>query len=99
MALAAGLVCMIAWGYRMWWQRRPTRGFAAPYARGTWRAVPPAVLLPVAAAAIAVGAFVPLLGISLLAFLVVDAVLGRRPAGPDHGRRHPATTDRNGSTT
>ncbi|GGK67233.1 peptidase [Planomonospora parontospora subsp. parontospora] len=77
MALAAGLICMIVWGYRMWWQRRPTRGFAAPYARGAWRAVPLPVLLPVGLAAIAVGVFVPLLGISLLAFLAVDAVLGR----------------------
>ncbi|GGS94949.1 peptidase [Planobispora rosea] len=77
MALAAGLIFMIFWGYRMWWQRRPTRGFAAPYARGTWRTVPTAVLLPVGAAAVAVGVFIPLLGISLLAFLAVDVVLGR----------------------
>ncbi|GIH23956.1 peptidase [Acrocarpospora phusangensis] len=76
-ALAAGLITMIVWGYRMWWLRRPTRGFAAPYERGGWRAVPKAVLLPVAAVAVAVGVFIPLLGISLLAFLVVDVVLGR----------------------
>jgi plastocyanin domain-containing protein len=24
-ALALGLLCVIVWGYRMWWQRRPTR--------------------------------------------------------------------------
>ncbi|GAA3138050.1 PepSY-associated TM helix domain-containing protein [Planomonospora alba] len=77
MALAAGLIAMIVWGYRMWWQRRPTRGFAAPYARGTWRAVPLAVLVPAGAVAVAVGVFVPLLGISLLAFLAADVVLGR----------------------
>ncbi|MGV9775040.1 PepSY-associated TM helix domain-containing protein [Streptosporangium sp. NPDC003464] len=77
MALALGLISMIVWGYRMWWQRRPTRGFAAPYGRGGWRAVPPAVLLPVGAAAVVVGVSVPLLGISLLAFLAVDVVLGR----------------------
>ncbi|MDP9868159.1 putative iron-regulated membrane protein [Streptosporangium brasiliense] len=76
-ALALGLISMIVWGYRMWWQRRPTRGFAAPYGRGGRRAVPPAVLLPVGAAAVVVGVSVPLLGISLLAFLAVDVVLGR----------------------
>ena len=27
-ATALGLLCMIFWGYRMWWQRRPTRGGA-----------------------------------------------------------------------
>ncbi|GAA3441650.1 PepSY-associated TM helix domain-containing protein [Planomonospora venezuelensis] len=77
MALALGLIFMIVWGYRMWWQRRPTRGFAAPYERGGLRAVPLPVLLPVGAATVAVGVFVPLLGVSLLAFLAVDAVLGR----------------------
>ena len=30
-ALAIGLLCVIVWGYRMWWQRRPTRtGRARP---------------------------------------------------------------------
>ena len=41
-ALAIGLLGVIFWGYRMWWQRRPTRQGrfawvgAAP-ARGGWR--------------------------------------------------------------
>ncbi|MBG0830042.1 PepSY domain-containing protein [Planomonospora sp. ID67723] len=77
MALALSAIFMIVWGYRMWWQRRPTRGFAAPYARGGWRDVPLAVLLPAAAVVIAVGVFIPLLGLSLLAFLLADVVLGR----------------------
>jgi uncharacterized iron-regulated membrane protein len=77
MALALGLIFMIVWGYRMWWQRRPAKGFAAPYGRGGLRAAPLSVLLPVGAAAVAVGVSVPLLGISLLAFLAVDVVLGR----------------------
>lgn len=25
-AMALGLLAVIFWGYRMWWQRRPTRG-------------------------------------------------------------------------
>ena len=33
-AMAIGLLTMIFWGYRMWWQRRPTRGgWASPLAR------------------------------------------------------------------
>ncbi|GAA3790024.1 PepSY domain-containing protein [Sphaerisporangium flaviroseum] len=76
-ALALALISMIILGYRMWWQRRPTRGFAAPYARGGWRAAPVPVLLAVGAAAVVVGAFIPLLGVSLLVFLAVDIVLGR----------------------
>ncbi|WP_436758911.1 PepSY-associated TM helix domain-containing protein [Streptosporangium sp. V21-05] len=75
--LALALISVIVWGYRMWWLRRPTRGFGVPYERGGLRRLPLAVALPLAAVAIAVGVFLPLLGVSLLAFLVVDVVLAR----------------------
>ncbi|MEU3603659.1 PepSY domain-containing protein [Streptomyces sp. NPDC006798] len=78
-ALAAALILVILWGYRMWWQRRPTKGRALggrPVPRGAWRKVPPVLLLPLAAAVVLVGWFVPLLGISLLVFLAVDLTLG-----------------------
>lgn len=45
---AVGSISMIVLGYRMWWRRRPTRGFGKPYARGGWRNVPWAVLAPLA---------------------------------------------------
>ncbi|WP_435827758.1 PepSY domain-containing protein [Nonomuraea dietziae] len=38
--LASGVTALIVLGYRMWWQRRPTRGFGKPYPRGGW-AFPP----------------------------------------------------------
>lgn len=79
-ALALSLILIIVWGYRMWWQRRPTQdrtlGVGKPMARGAWRKVPLPVLLPLIAAAALVGWFVPLLGITLVAFLVLDTVLG-----------------------
>ncbi|MFI6507080.1 PepSY-associated TM helix domain-containing protein [Streptosporangium sp. NPDC050855] len=78
--LALALVSVIVWGYRMWWLRRPTRGFAAPYERGGLRRLPVGVTLLLGAVAIAVGVFLPLLGLSLLAFLVVDVVLARTAA-------------------
>ncbi|WP_309134000.1 PepSY domain-containing protein [Cellulomonas sp.] len=80
-ALAIGLITLLMLGYRMWWQRRPTRQRRGP---GPW--LPPgglrraprwlAVLLLVLAAA--VGWFVPLFGIPLLVFLVVDVLLAAR---------------------
>ncbi|MFD0268388.1 PepSY-associated TM helix domain-containing protein [Streptomyces sp. NPDC127106] len=79
-ALAVALMFLIFWGYRMWWLRRPTKdrtlsvGRAQP--RGAWRKVPVGMLLPLAAVTAVVGWFVPLLGMSLVAFLAVDAVLG-----------------------
>jgi uncharacterized iron-regulated membrane protein len=77
-AFGLGLITLILLGYRMWWQRRPTRG-------GAWRLVPRGRLRnaawPVVAGAVLLavllGWFAPLLGISLLAFLVIDAALGR----------------------
>ncbi|GAA3111917.1 PepSY-associated TM helix domain-containing protein [Streptosporangium carneum] len=76
-ALAVGLMSVIVLGYRMWWLRRPTRGFGAPYERGSLRRLPWRLTLPLAVVVVAVGVFVPLLGISLLGFLVLDVVLGR----------------------
>lgn len=79
-ALALSLILIIVWGYRMWWQRRPTQdrkpAVGKPMARGAWRKVPLPVLLPLIAAAALTGWFVPLLGITLAAFLVLDVVLG-----------------------
>ncbi|MFH8682865.1 PepSY-associated TM helix domain-containing protein [Streptomyces lydicus] len=90
-ALALALVFLILWGYRMWWQRRPTRGwtlsFGRPVPRGAWRRVPLPVLVPLVCGVAAVGWAVPLLGVSLVGFLLVDVVLGvlghrRRAAAP-----------------
>lgn len=76
-ALTAVVVLLIAWGYSMWWQRRPVgRRTGRPYARGSLRALPARVLVPLVLATVLAGWFVPLLGISLLAFLAIDVVLG-----------------------
>ncbi|MEV6575540.1 PepSY domain-containing protein [Streptomyces sp. NPDC051577] len=87
-ALAVAVMFLVFWGYRMWWMRRPTKdrglsvGRAQP--RGAWRRLPATTLLPLAAVTAVVGWFVPMLGLSLVAFLLVDGVLGfvkRRRAG------------------
>ncbi|MDT6983487.1 PepSY-associated TM helix domain-containing protein [Streptomyces lusitanus] len=86
--LAIGLIGMLLWGYRMWWLRRPTRseGFAlgrAP-ARGTWRRLPGWFLAPAVLVTAVIGYYVPLFGIPLLCFVVVDTAVGfvqRRRAG------------------
>ncbi|MDK1474077.1 PepSY-associated TM helix domain-containing protein [Streptomyces sp. 549] len=79
-ALAAALCLLIVWGYRMWWQRRPDSAerlaFGRPYPRGALRRLPPVQWLPLLAVTVAVGWFVPLIGLGLLAFLALDVLLG-----------------------
>ncbi len=85
-ALALAIICLVVWGYRMWWLRRPTRGGVAgpPGARSRSRPSFPAVLT-VGALAVVAGLVLPVLGASLIAFLLLDAVLQslrREPAHP-----------------
>jgi uncharacterized iron-regulated membrane protein len=79
-ALALALLTLIVLGYRMWWQRRPRHATRArpgkPIPRGAWRHLPWPTLLPIAVVVAAIGWFVPLLGITLVAFLVLDAAIG-----------------------
>ncbi|WP_328346402.1 PepSY-associated TM helix domain-containing protein [Micromonospora sp. NBC_00421] len=80
-ALALGLLCVIVWGYRMWWQRRPTRAdrralTGTPPARGGVRGLPRGVLIVGTPLVVAVGWALPLIGLTLLVFLLVDVVLG-----------------------
>ncbi|MFD5932820.1 PepSY-associated TM helix domain-containing protein [Streptomyces sp. NPDC060333] len=79
--IALGLVLVIVWGYRMWWQRRPTRADGkatlgrAPV-RGTWRRLPIPVLVVGAPLVAALGWAMPVLGVTLLAFLLADLAVG-----------------------
>ncbi|SDO29421.1 PepSY-associated TM helix domain-containing protein [Lentzea jiangxiensis] len=76
--IGGGLVALVVLGYRMWWKRRPTSGFGRPAPRGQWRKAPRGALAGLGLGALLVGWFAPLLGISLVVFLVVDVLLGRR---------------------
>jgi uncharacterized iron-regulated membrane protein len=80
-AVAGGLVTVIVRGYQMWWQRRPTRGagwvVGRPPARGVLRRAHAGVVAAVVVGAIAVGWFLPLLGASLVVFLLADVAIGR----------------------
>lgn len=80
--LALGIAAMVVWGCVMWWQRRPKRNpakrFGSVPPRGALTDTPWWGVGAVVLAAVAIGLFLPLVGISLLAFLVVDVALGLR---------------------
>ncbi|NUP23944.1 MAG: PepSY domain-containing protein, partial [Streptomyces sp.] len=88
MALALSLILLIVWGYRMWWQRGRGSAFGRPIPRGAWQQVPPQILVPLVAVVALVGYYVPLLGIPLAAFIVMDVVLGE--ISHRRGKRTPA---------
>jgi uncharacterized iron-regulated membrane protein len=81
-ALAVGLICVIGWGYRMWSQRRPTRSGrsalvgAPPVGRGAWQQLPAWGVVAGVPVVLAIGWYVPLFGIPLVAFLLTDIVVG-----------------------
>jgi uncharacterized iron-regulated membrane protein len=79
--VALGLMWIILLGYRTWWHRRPTRAdrvapMGAPPDRGALRQMPRWQSATLVVVTIAAGWAVPLLGISLLAFLLVDVMIG-----------------------
>lgn len=80
--LAAGIVAMTVWGYVMWWQRRPTRDsnrlVGRTPARGAVQRAPWWGIAAVLVAAAGIGMLLPLLGLSLAGFVVIDVLLGLR---------------------
>ena len=76
-AFGIGLTAMIVLGYVMWWRRRPAAGSGlAPLSEAFMR-LPPAQRATVGALAILLGWNLPLMGISLLLFLLVDVIRWR----------------------
>ena len=76
--MAIGLLCVLFWGYRMAWLRRPTTGkarLAAPVPRGVLRPLSQPVVFVVVLLAVGAGWLMPVFGLSLLGFLLVDAGL------------------------
>lgn len=87
---ALGIAAMTVLGYLMWWKRRPTRsaGVGGDQRGGTrlGRAVPSGKLakapwwgvLSVVLAGAVLGIFLPLVGLSLIAFVLLDTLVSAR---------------------
>lgn len=92
--LGLGLVAGVVTGFTMWWKRRPTRGSSWAMGRAPAPALiensPTWMIVVVAAIAVGVGLALPLVGIPLLGFLLVDVAL-RRWKRRSHGQ-HPLSS-------
>lgn len=75
---ASAIAAMVVMGYLMWWKRRPTRGFGAAPEPEAWAAAPWWGRVVVVAVGVLVGLWLPLLGYTLAAFVLVDVALGLR---------------------
>ncbi|MDT7726127.1 MAG: hypothetical protein QOI21_2703 [Actinomycetota bacterium] len=79
--LALGTLTMIVLAYRMWWKRRPLRsgGLPGAPAKPVWSQLSQPVVLVVLLSAAALSWALPVLGMSLVVFLLADfGVLGIR---------------------
>src|SRR5699024_8611503 len=80
--LAIGIASTVVWGYLMGWHRGPSRdptgrvGMAP--GRGSPAGAPWWAVAGVALVAIGIGIGLPLVGASLVVFVIVDALLGLR---------------------
>ncbi len=78
---ALGIIVMTVWGYVMWWQRRPTKTSNRPGRapeRGALRRAPWWGVALVIAVGVAIGLVLPLVGWPLVAFVVIDTIIGWR---------------------
>ena len=77
-AFGLGLLVMILLGYRMWWRRRPAPG--ALLLSQAWRRLNPASRIVTLVLALTLGLSLPVMGASLLVFLLVDTLRYRLAA-------------------
>lgn len=73
--LAVGLFALVALGYRMWWVHNPYRGRWASLPPPVWRQLSPPWLALVVLAAVVLTWALPVLGSSLVLFVLADGAI------------------------
>jgi hypothetical protein len=72
---AVATIVLIAGGYRMWWKRSPYRGQLPPAPLPALRQLPRPLGAVAVLVAVALGWYLPMFGVSLAAFVLVDIVI------------------------
>jgi uncharacterized iron-regulated membrane protein len=85
--LMIGTIVLIVVGYRMWWKRSPYRGQLPPPPSPALRQLTWPVGIPVVLVVLALGWLMPVFGISLMAFVVVDLVINAVRQRRERARR------------
>jgi uncharacterized iron-regulated membrane protein len=70
--LAVGVIALVVFGYKMWWQRRPLGGMGSPPPIRAWVRNAPVGMLAVV---LVLAWLLPTLGLSLLIWLVIERAL------------------------
>jgi uncharacterized iron-regulated membrane protein len=89
-ALGFALMAMIAYGYRLWWLRRPAPGSAPKSLIKAWSYLSMRGRVVSVAIAAALGLMLPLMGVSLVAFVLADLVRWGLSGLLDNGQTRPA---------
>jgi uncharacterized iron-regulated membrane protein len=79
LVVALSIAAMVILGYLMWWKRRPTRSnvvVGTPPRRGALRGAPWWGIAAVIAGAVVIGLWLPLVGYTLAAFVLIDIAIG-----------------------
>ena len=77
-AFGLSLCFMIIWGYRMWWIRRPQAGSTSKPLLQAWARLTGLQKIITVLIAITLGISMPVMGVSLLAFLLIDVYRWKR---------------------
>lgn len=70
--LGLSLIGMIIYGYRIWWQRRPPVGSTPRTLMQSWLYLNTVQRVLIVVVAAAIGWALPMIGLSLIAFMLVD---------------------------
>ncbi|MCR3719569.1 MULTISPECIES: PepSY-associated TM helix domain-containing protein [Prauserella salsuginis group] len=73
--LALGTLVLIVLAYRMWWNRRPRHALWPPNPPPVWRSLSKAELLALVITSAILAWAMPVLGVTLIGFIVLDALI------------------------
>ncbi len=77
-AFGLALCSVIVWGYKMWWQRRPMAANTQQTLTQMWVRLSTGMKVMTVVIALLLGFALPVMGLSLLAFCLIDVVRWRR---------------------